>query len=229
LTFQCLQGQLGTILVTALRDGGRNCHPVFIQFALGPGQDEAMILLLNPDRVSEKKAGASAKLSRLSCWNWKCALMSAVVRSVVYGLAMTRNGLAVIAVEMLYVTLTAGLYAGLQQRALELRRRWLGDLAIVLGVPALSQVVDWLLHRVMGAPAPHRALVSVCVFTLISALFHRHVMRQGTFLTGAQGKSLKEDFQRVPRLVLSFAVSPGILLRSLPVRMGRASDAKLAA
>jgi len=221
------------MLVTALRDGRVDYHAAFIQIATLPGQDGAMIFLLNPDREPRQNTETLFKLSRLSCWNWKCALMSAVVRSVVYGLAMMHNGLrdgaAVIAVEMLYVTLTAGLYAGLQQRALEIRRRWLGDLAIVLGVPALSQVVDWMLHRAMGAPAPHRALISVCVFTLISALFHRHVMREGTFLTGAQGLSLKDDFRRIPRLIVSFAASPGVLLRALPMRGGRTEEEKLAA
>jgi hypothetical protein len=161
-------------------------------------------------------------------WNWKCALMSAVARSVVYAVAMVHSdnrgdhaGLAVIAVEMVYVTMTAGLFAGLQQKALGIRRRWLGDLGIVVGVPGVSQLVDWLLHRVMGAPAPHRALVSVCVFTLFSALFHRHVMRHGTFLTGEQGCSMADDFRRIPRLLLSFVAWPGNLLRSLPGRLER--------
>jgi hypothetical protein len=134
----------------------------------------------------------------------------------------SRDAWAVIAVEMLYVTVTAGLYAGLQQQALGIRRRWLGDLAIVIGVPGLSQFLDWLIHRVAGAPAPHKALLSVCIFTLLSALFHRHGMRQGTFLTGAQGRSLRDDFRRIPRLVVSFAVWPGRFLRSVPERLSRA-------
>jgi hypothetical protein len=95
-------------------------------------------------------------------------------------------------------------------------------LTIVVGVPGLSQFLDWLVHRLAGAPAPHKALLSVCVFTLISALFHRHVMRQGTFLTGPEGRSLRDDFRRIPRLLLSFAVWPGRILRSLPNRVSRA-------
>ena len=158
-------------------------------------------------------------------WNWKCALISAVARSLVYSVAMVRSGnrqgWAVIGVEMLYVTFTAGLYAGLQQKALGLRRRWLGDVCIVLGVPVLSQVLDWLIHRMAGAPAPHRALASAAVFTLISALFHRHVMRHGTFLTGDAGHSLGDDFRKIPRLVVSFVVWPGRVLRSLPMRLER--------
>lgn len=158
-------------------------------------------------------------------WNWKCALMSAVVRSLLYGVAMMRgNGherMVVIGVEMLYVTLTAGAYAGMQQWALRLRRRWLGDICIVILVPGLSQVLDWLAHRVVGAPAPARALTGAAVFTLISALFHRHVMRHGTFLTGDSESSMAEDFRRIPRLVVSFVVWPGAVLRSLHGRIER--------
>jgi len=158
-------------------------------------------------------------------WNWKCALLSACARSLLYTLAMMRTQghqrLAVVAVELLYVTMTAGVYAGLQQRALGLRRRWLGDLGIVVGVPGLSQLLDWLLHRVAGAPAPHRALAGMCAFTLISALFHRHVMRHGTFLTGERGRSLADDFRRIPKLALSFVVSPVAFLLSVPSRLQR--------
>jgi len=61
--------------------------------------------------------------SALSCWNWKCALLSAGVRSIVYLAAMARTHshgmLAVVMVEIMYVTMTAGIYAGLQQKALE--------------------------------------------------------------------------------------------------------------
>ena len=148
--------------------------------------------------------------------------MSGLVRSAVYAVAMargSRDGLTVIAIEMLYVAFTAGLYAGLQQKALRLRRRWLGDLCIVVGVPGLSQWLDWLLHRAAGAPAPHRAVISACVFTLVSALFHRHVMRHGTFLTGTEGRTMAEDFRRIPRLVLSFIVWPAAYLRALPGRL----------
>jgi hypothetical protein len=151
-------------------------------------------------------------LQTLACWNWKCALMSATVRSLVYLAAMTRSGshnrLAVVAVEMAYVTLTAGIYAGMQQRALSLRARWLGNLLVVVGVPGLSQFFDWLTHRAVGPAAPTRAIVAACIFTLVSALFHLHVMRRGVFLTGSAGRTLADDFRRIPRLVLDFIVLP---------------------
>ncbi|WP_263354073.1 hypothetical protein [Acidicapsa acidisoli] len=182
---------------------------------------------MNPICSTEVSHCEVARWNWNFAWNWKCALMSATARSVVYAAAVAhsrnRDGFAIVVVEMAYVTLTSGVYAGLQQAALGLRRRWLGDLGIVVGVPGLAQLLDWLLHRTVGAPAPHRALVSVCVFTLISALFHRHVMRHGTFLTGKQGRSMADDFRRIPRLLLSFVLEPVVLFRTMPVRLAQVS------
>jgi len=166
-----------------------------------------------------------------ACWNWKCALMSATARSLVTLAAMVRTGLhgglAVAGVELAYVSLTAGLYAGLQQRALSLRSRLAGNLLVVVGVPGLAQVLDWLTHRAVHAAEPRRALIAVCSFALISALFHLHVMRRGVFLTGGAGCTLIEDFRRIPRLVLDFILMPVTLFSGLTARVnGRAAESE---
>jgi len=166
------------------------------------------------------------------CWNWKCALLSATARSLVYLAAMARSGpqgrLAVVLVEIAYVTLTAGIYAGLQQKALGLRSQALGNLIIAVGVPGLAQGVDWLVHGAVGAAAPPKATLAVCIFAAISALFHLHVMRRGAFLTGAAGQSLRDDFRRMPRLIAGFVMKPVVLSRK-PAQAERAFDGKAAA
>ncbi len=165
-----------------------------------------------------------------ACWNWKCALLSALARTVVYLAALAhagaRQGLSIAIVEMVYVTLTAGVYAGLQQQALGLRSRALGNLLIVVGVPGLSQVLDWLVHRLAGAAAPPRATLAVCGFAAISALFHLFVMRRGTFLTGGRGSSLVNDFRRLPHLVLSFTLQPVVFLGALAWRQASAAPSE---
>ena len=141
--------------------------------------------------------------------------MSATARSCIYLAAMTHKGatasLAPALVEMLYVTLTAGVYAGAQQRALGLARRWTGNLLAAFAIPAMSLYLDWLAHRAAGAPAPSRCTVAVCIFALISALFHLYAMRSGAFLSG-HGRSLGDDFRRVPRLILGFLAAPVLFL-----------------
>jgi energy-converting hydrogenase Eha subunit A len=167
-----------------------------------------------------------------ACWNWKCALFSATARSLVYVAAMARSGLrgglSVVVVEMAYVALTSGLYAGLQQRALGLRSRWLGDAAIVFGVPWVAQGFDWLTHRAVGAPVPGRATLAVWIYGTLSALFHLYVMRRGAFLTGRLGRSLGDDLRRIPRLVAGFALMPLVLASTVPERLARLLGAEIA-
>ncbi len=162
-----------------------------------------------------------------SCWNWKCALLSATARSLVYLAALSRSGphgrVSIVTVEIAYVTLTAGIYAAMQQRALRLRSRLLGNLIVAGGVPALAQGIDWLAHRAGGAAVPFRAILAVSIFTGVSALFHLFVMRRGVFLTG-QGRSLADDFRRIPRLVAGFVVAPYTLMNSLAGRAARAAE-----
>ena len=154
-----------------------------------------------------------------AAWHWKCALLSALARSIVYLAAMVRTRshgrFSVVLVEMLYVTLTAGIYAGMQQKALGLRSRLLGNLTAAVAVPALAQLLDILTHLAIGAAVPLRATIAVCVFACVSALFHVHIMRRGVLLTGAKGHSLVEDFRRIPRLLAEFVLTPVALIAAL--------------
>jgi hypothetical protein len=125
-----------------------------------------------------------------------------------------KESLAVVLVEIVYVSLTAGIYAGMQQKALALRSRLLGNLVITVGVPGLAQALDWLTHWLSGAPVTGKATLAVCLFAALSALFHLHVMRQGAFLTGT-GRSLADDFRRMPWIVAGFVMRPVVLLRRL--------------
>jgi hypothetical protein len=151
---------------------------------------------------------------------------------MVYLAAMARTGprgrLAIVLVEMAYVTFTAGLYAGMQQRALGFRSRLLGNLTIAFGVPWLGLVLDWLTHRAAGATAPAKATLAVCVFATVSALFHLHVMRRGVFLTGHTGRSLIDDFRRMPRLIAGFVLAPVVFLATLTSRTARSAESEAA-
>lgn len=132
----------------------------------------------------------------------------------------------VVAVELVYVSLTAGLYAGLQQRALSMRSRLLGNLTIVVGVPGLAQALDWLTHRAAHAAAPGKAIVAVCVFSTISANFHLRVMRRGAFITGDAGRTLVDDFRRMPRLIAEFILRPVTVLGSFAARWTRTAESE---
>jgi hypothetical protein len=68
----------------------------------------------------------------------------------------------------------------------------------------------------------------VCLFTVVSALFHLHVMRRGAFLTGHTGRSLLNDFRRMPRLIAGFVLAPALIFSAAGARMtGPESEAAL--
>ena len=158
--------------------------------------------------------------------------MSATARSFVYLLAMAgtgaSGGLGVVVVEIAYVTLTSGLYAGLQQKALGVRSRLLSNAIIVCGVPWLAQAFDWLAHRLVGAPAPPKAAVAVLFYATLSALFHLYVMRRGAFLTGREGRPLHNDFRRIPRLIGGFVIAPVALISAGAGRWARVKGTEAA-
>jgi hypothetical protein len=166
------------------------------------------------------------------CWNWKCAVLSATARSFVYVAALAHKGVGsgatIVLVEMVYVLVTAGVYAGLQQKALGLRSQGLGNLAVVIGVPGLAQTLEWLTHRAVGGAAPGRATLAVCFFAVLSAFFHLHVMRRGAFLTGGQERSLVEDFRRMPQLVVEFLIAPVLMLSTVATRLARFAESESA-
>lgn len=190
-----------------------------ILLSRGTRQDEAMRQTIDP--IVQRA---------VACWNWKCALLSATARSLVYLVAMirtrTHGHASIVLVEIAYVTLTAGIWAGLQQRALALRSRMLGNLCIALAVPALAQTLDWLAHHVAGAPVSGRATISVCIFTGISALFHLHAMRRGAFITGSSGRALAHDFRAIPGLIAGFVLFPVSLFAKSTGRLPRAAQSE---
>jgi hypothetical protein len=64
------------------------------------------------------------------------------------------------------------------------------------------------------------------MFTLISALFHLHVMRRGVFLTGHAGSTLADDFRRMPRLVLGFILRLMAPLSTLNSRIAGSAESE---
>jgi hypothetical protein len=121
----------GIYLITVRRPSRHGCNRIFMTYSH------------NLPTMGSMPSGRSPLLRQIfTCWNWKCALMSATARSIVYLAALARSGprgrLSIVLVEIAYVALTAGIYAGLQQRALIIRSRLLGNITVALAVPLLA-------------------------------------------------------------------------------------------
>ncbi len=154
---------------------------------------------------------ASVLLQPIRYWNWKSAAVAAVVRGVVFVLALLagrHGGSSGALVEFVYVFATAGLYAAIQQGLLGVSPRWLGRIGIVVVVPVAALAIDCAAHLAAHAPAPGSVTLSVLVFSLLSASFHLHVMENGAMLVGERARSFGADLRAVPRLLASFVAGP---------------------
>jgi hypothetical protein len=145
-------------------------------------------------------------------WNWKAAIITAMCRGAACMAALrhvhphARQHFSV--VEMVYVLLTAGIFSAWQQQALVIKPRYLAWLVVVVVVPLTSLSVDAIAHALLDHVNAHALGIGALIFTLISAMFHWHVMENGAMLVGKQSRPLSSDIRQLPRLMLSFVTAP---------------------
>ncbi|HZD48971.1 MAG TPA: hypothetical protein VE178_09515 [Silvibacterium sp.] len=111
-------------------------------------------------------------------------------------------------VEAAYVLLTAGIFSAWQQQALQVKPRRLSWALVVLAVPLGSLAGDSALHLWLDR-GNFRALgIGALAVTLISSMFHWHVMSNGAMLVGENGRSFVDDMKQMPRLIATFVWNP---------------------
>ena len=154
-------------------------------------------------------------------WNWKAAFITALCRGAACMAALrhvhphAREHFS--AVEMAYVLLTAGIFSAWQQQALCIKPRYCAWLVVVMLVPLTSLGADALAHSLLDHIDAHALGMGALIFTLVSAMFHWHLMENGAMLVGEESRSLASDMRQLPVLALSFVTAPVRWLRkSLP-------------
>ncbi len=101
----------------------------------------------------------------------------------------------------------------MQQQALGIKPRYFAWLAVVLVVPFTSLGADALAHLLLDHVNAHALGIGALIFTLISAMFHWHVMENGALLVGEQSRPLSSDLRQLPGLLLSFVMAPVLWFR----------------
>lgn len=145
-------------------------------------------------------------------WNWKVSLLTALLRGLacVWALrhlethARNRFGL----VEAVFVLATCGFFSALQQQSLKIRPEALAWLSCVVVVPLTSLGADAALHLWLDGRQTLQLGVAALVFTLVSASFHWHLIRNGALLVGEDSGSLSTDLRSIPRLTVTYCAAP---------------------
>src|ERR1700733_4536459 len=83
-------------------------------------------------------------------WNWKAALLSAMLRAPMFLVATLRQGLEAISiavlVEAIYSAAISGCYGAFVQKLRNARPLWVSGLLILLVLPTILFWFDYLLH-----------------------------------------------------------------------------------
>jgi len=171
----------------------------------------------------------------ISRWNWKSALMGAILRSSFYfGIYRASKEswlvtLAAVLVEFSFRFVTSGISGALMQSFRRASPAWLAMLIVMVSLPIFSHTIEFVTHyaqenffsSVFAASenkAREIAFAISVLFSVISALFNLFVMRNGVMLVGAgeEQKSLVQDLKRIPLLIVEFiAILPNAILRSI--------------
>jgi hypothetical protein len=128
-------------------------------------------------------------------------------------------------VEAAFVLLTCGFFSALQQQSLSLRTERLAWLACVVVVPLTSLGMDAGLHFWLDGQRTEQLGLAALAFTLVSATFHWHMIRNGALLVGEDAHTLGTDLRRIPRLVASYFAAPATWVSGLAGVRGDAEAA----
>lgn len=144
----------------------------------------------------------------LGSWNWKAALLSACVRGGLFLLATWKAGpraaFGAFVLEAGFYASVAGFYGTVLEAFCQARPVWAATLTLMAVLPALNHTLEFTLHWLRGTAHLPTALAASVAFSLLSACFNLFAMRRGILLVGQQRRSLLDDLQMLPRVIMEF-------------------------
>ena len=166
----------------------------------------------------------------VACWNWKSAVMSAVIRGVLFFVATVRSGLdaatAAFAIEFAFRAVTSGFFSSVTQAFRRATPDWAATLVVVAGLPFIAHVLEYGVHWIGGTERLGRAMAASVGFTVVSAAFTLYVMRRGALLVGDEDdRPFRQDLAAMPRLIAGFTAGLARGLLRLVTRPWRSKPA----
>jgi hypothetical protein len=146
-------------------------------------------------------------------WNWKAALFSGVLRSMIYLFTHLKEGwraaLGAMSIEFFFRLIVSGASGSLVQAFHNAAPVWLATLCIMIMLPAFSHTIEFTLHTLNGDLNKGKALIISISFSIISAIFNLFAMRRDALLVkDDRAHSLGHDLAQMPKIVGEFIFYP---------------------
>jgi hypothetical protein len=141
-------------------------------------------------------------------WNWKAALLSSLVRGLIFFAvnlsAGWRAASGAMFAEWVYRAFTSGFFGAVTQTLGEAEPEWLAAGSAMVLLPLSSHSLEFLVHWLRHTPNLRASIISSLCFTVVSTLFNIYAMRRGTMIVGRDAPSLREDLRVLPRVIFDF-------------------------
>ena len=146
-------------------------------------------------------------------WNWKAALFSGVLRSMIYFFTHLKEGwraaLGAMSVEFFFRLIVSGASGSLVQAFHNAQPVWLATLCVMIMLPAFSHMIEFTLHTLNGDVNKGMAIIISISFSIVSAVFNLFAMRRDALLVkDARAQSLGQDIVQLPKIVAEFMFYP---------------------
>lgn len=167
-------------------------------------------------------------------WNWKTALVGAIVRSSFYFTVYLASReswlvtLTAVLVELSFRFFTTGAAGAVVQSFRRATPQWLATAIISVSLPTITHIIEFFTHYVQEHyfssifpasenDARQKTFAVSVMFSVISAMFNMYMMRHGVLLVGAgeEQKPILQDFKKMPVLVKDFTIYLPALILSL--------------
>lgn len=169
--------------------------------------------------ISEALRGVWQNPSQLvRHWNYKGAIMSGALRAPIFMITYLvasesiKLALGAALAQFIFRFIFAGVGGALIQAFRRVEPAWKALLAILLIVPVISHVFEYLVQTgfayftATGDHTDAAILRSVCI-SILSALFSLYIMRRNVMIVGeAESKSIWSDLAKFPVLIFDFVM-----------------------
>jgi hypothetical protein len=150
-------------------------------------------------------------------WNWKAALFSGVLRSMIYLFTHLKEGwraaLGAMSVEFAFRVIVSGASGSLVQAFHNAHPVWLATLCVMIMLPAFSHMIEFTLHTLNGDVNKGQAIMISITFSIVSAIFNLFAMRRDALLVkDDRAQSLWQDLVTLPKIVGEFMFYPLVWL-----------------
>jgi hypothetical protein len=148
----------------------------------------------------------------LSRWNWKSAVLSALVRSALFFSATRRAGhsaaLSASATEFALALTLAGFVGALAQAYCRAHPRWLAFLMAASMPPAVWHAFELAAHLLNGTPRIFHAVGISMAYSGLTSALTLLLMRRGIWLAGEERTSLREDAGKILAMLRGHSCDP---------------------